>query len=171
MSCVNEQSDILDRKRKLTKNMDHQLKRRKCDISCIETWNWLTDLHISSACELLQGQFPTLAGFQDSIKSQNCSFQRIDNPYVQIIHTDGNHCITLSGIHASLVKVYDSIKTSISNDTKKQIASLMVADKKHIDVHIENTQYQQGSSDCGLYAIAFITEICFGNKPASYRFV
>ena len=46
MSCVNEQSDTLDRKRKLPKNMDHQLKRRKCDISCIEMWNWLTDLHI-----------------------------------------------------------------------------------------------------------------------------
>ena len=119
-------------------------------MSCIEMGNWLTDLHISSACELLQGQFPTLAGFQDPIKSQNCSFQRIDDPYVQIIHTDGNHWITLAGIHGSLVKVHDSIKTSISNDTKKQIASLMVADKKHIDVHIENTQYQQGSSDCGL---------------------
>ena len=121
-----EQSDILDRKRKLPKNMDHQLKR---------------------------------------------SFQRIDDPYVQIIHTVGNHRITLAGIHGSVVKVYDSIKTLISNDTKEQIASLMVADKKHIDVLIEITQYQQDSSDYGLYAIAFITEVCFGNNPASYRFV
>ena len=118
----------MDRKRKLPKNMN-QLKQRKCDISCIEMGNWLTDLHISSACELLRGKLPTLAGFQDPIKSHNCSFQRIDDLYVQIIHTDGNHRITLSGIHESVVKVYDSIKTSISNDTKEQIASLMVADK------------------------------------------
>ena len=171
ISCDNDESVILDRKRKLTTITDHQLKRRKFDISCIEKGNWLTDLHISSACELLQGQFPTVAGFQDPIKGQNLSFKHIDGPYVQIIHTDGNHWVTLAGIHGSLVKIYDSIKISISSDTKRQIARLMVADMKYIDVHIENTQYQEGSSDCGLYAIAYATEICFGNNPASYRFV
>ena len=161
----------MDRKRKLTTNKDHQLKRRKFDTCCIEKGNWLTDLHISSAYELLQGQYPTVAGFQDPIIGQNLSFKRIDGPYVQIVHTDGNHWVTLAGIHGSLVKVYDSIKISISSDTKRQIARLMVADKKYIDVHIENTQYQESSSDCGLYAIAYATEICFGNNPASYRFV
>ena len=172
ISCDNDESVILDRKRKLTTITDHQLKRRKFDIlCCIEKGNWLTDLHISSACELLQGQFPTVAGFQDPIKGQNLSFKRIDGPYVQIIHIDGNHWVTLAGIHGSLVKIYDSIKISICSDTKRQIARLMVADKKYIDVHIENTQYQEGSSDCGLYAIAYATEICFGNNPASYRFV
>ena len=119
----------MDRKRKLTTNKDHQLKRSKFDTCCIEKGNWLTDLYISSAYELLQGQYPTVAGFQDPIIGQNLSFKRIDGPYVQIVHTDGNHWVTLAGIHGSLVKVYDSIKISISSDTKRQIARLMVADK------------------------------------------
>lgn len=87
-----------------------------------------------------------------------------------MIHTNGNHWITVAGIHGSLVKVYDSKYTFISEDTKSQIANLTAADK-YISIHLENTQFQDGSSDCGLYAIAYAVDICFGNNPASYRYV
>lgn len=137
----------------------------------IEDGEWLTDVHISAATELLKTQFPNLAGFQASILGQNLSFRRLEGPYVQIIHTNGNHWVTVAGIHGSFVKVYDSKYKSVTEDTKRQIACLTAPDKKYIDIHVENTQCQKGSSDCGLYAVAFATEICFGNNPASYRFV
>ena len=34
-----------------------------------------------------------------------------------------------------------------------------------------NVQYQKGSQDCGLFAIAFACEICFGKDPSSVKFV
>lgn len=119
----------------------------------------------------MKAQFPDVVGFQPPTLAQNLSFKRIEGPYVQIIHTNGNHWITVAGIHGSLVKVYDSKYKSLSEDTARQIACLTAADKKHITIHLENTQFQKGSTTCGLYAIAFATEICFGNNPASYRSV
>ncbi len=140
-------------------------------LTAVKEGGWLTDMHISAASELLKTQFPNVVGFQATILGQNLSFKRLEGPYVQVIHTNGNHWVTVAGIHGSLVKVYDSKYKSISEDTKRQIASLTKVDKKYIDIHLENTQCQKGSSDCGLYAIAFATEVCFGNNPASYRFV
>ena len=52
-----------------------------------------------------------------------------------------------------------------------QIANLTLPNEKVIDVHIQHTHYQTGMSNCGLYAIAFVTEMCtcYGNNPSSYR--
>lgn len=140
-------------------------------MTSIEEDDWLTDLHISAANEILKTQFPNENGFQQPVLGQNLSFRRINGPYVQIIHTNGNHWVTVAGIHGSLVKVYDSKYTQIFEDTKRQIACMTASDKNYITICLENTQFQNGSSDCGLFAIAFATEICFGNNPASYRLV
>ena len=109
--------------------------------------------------------------FRIPSKWQNKSFKCIDCPYVQIIHTNGNHWITLSGIDGSMVQVCDSKYFCISEETKEQIALITAADKDYISIHLESTQFQTGSSDCGLFARAFATDLCFGNNPASYRFV
>ncbi len=47
------------------------------DMVTIEDGGWLSDIHISAACKILQLQFPDVAGFQDPIKWQNKSFKRI----------------------------------------------------------------------------------------------
>ena len=65
---------------------------------------------------------------------------------------------------------YDSKYFCISEETKEQIALITAADKDCINIHLESNQFQTGSSDCGLFAIAFATDLCFGNNPASYRF-
>ncbi len=116
-------------------------------------------------------QFPDVAGFQDPIKWQNKSFKRINGPYVQIIHINGNHWVTIAGIHCSLVKFYDSKYRSLSEDAIEQIALITQPSHNFINVDLETTQFQTGYSDCGLYAIAFATEVCYGNNPASYRLV
>jgi len=139
------------------------------DLSSIEKGEWLTDSHISAACDLLQGQFPETKGFQDPIKWQNKSLERIDGPYVQIIHVNDNHWVTVAGIDGSLVKLFDSVYCSLSESAKEQIALITKPSKDFIAIDIENTQFQAGTSDCGLYAIAFATDICFGNNPASFR--
>ena len=135
-----------------------------------EDQDWLTDLHISSASQILRNQFPDSKGLQPPTLGQNLSFERNEGPYIQILHTNGNHWITVAGIHESQVKVYDSKYKRISEDTQVQIARLTITKKKFINVHLENTQFQEGSSDCGLYSIAYATELCFGNNPACYRY-
>ena len=42
---------------------------------------------------------------------------------------------------------------------------------KQITVQYVNVQYQKGSQDCGLFAIAFACGICFGKDPSSVKFV
>ena len=74
-----------------------------------------------------------------------------------------------TGWHGSFVKVYDSRNRSMSTETQLQIANLTLPSEKAINVHIQHTQYQIGKSDCGLYAIAFVTELCHGNNPSCYR--
>ena len=39
-----------------------------------------------------------------------------------------------------------------------------------ITFKIHNTQFQKGSSDCGLFSIAYATDLAYGNDPASYRY-
>ena len=80
-----------------------------------------TDLHKSAANEIMKTQFQDVVGFQPSILGENLSFKHIEGPYLQIIHTNGNHWITFAGIHGSLVKVNDSKCKSISESTKIQI--------------------------------------------------
>lgn len=125
--------------------------------------------------EILRSQFPNIQGFQNPLKGQNLSFQRLNGSFIQIIHADGNHWITIEGVHASFVRVYDSVYRSTTDSTKMQIASMMstnarASSEKHIDIQIQHTQFQQGETECGVYAIAFAVEMCFGNNPASYRY-
>eukprot|EP00731_Ephydatia_muelleri_P021349 Em0013g1076a len=48
---------------------------------------------------------------------------------------------------------------------------LMHSAGKQITVQYVSVQYQKGSQDCGLFAIAFACEICFGKDPSSVTFV
>ena len=38
-----------------------------------------------------------------------------------------------------------------------------------INIIIQKTQFQTGTTDCGVYSIAFATDLAHGNNPASYR--
>ena len=63
-----------------------------------------------------------------------------------------------------MVRVYDSLHQSISESTQQIISFMTMSDKNYIDVRIQNMQKQRGSSDCGLYAIAFAMELCYTVK-------
>ena len=91
----------------------------------------------------------------------------IAKPYfVQILHVYRNHWITVEGISDSLVTVYDSMYTSTDLNTRIQIAALMRSSAPAIDIIIAKSQFQTGTTDYGVYSIAFAN----GNNPASYRY-
>lgn len=133
---------------------------------------WLTDNEITAVLDILRSQFPNIQGFQSTLRGQNLSFKRLSGSFIQIIHADGNHWITVEGVRASFVKVYDSMYRSTTANTKMQIAQMTnTLSENHIDIHIQHTLFQQGRMECGLYATAFAVEMCFGNNPAAYRLV
>ena len=51
-----------------------------------------------------------------------------------------------------------------------QIASLIRPPEPVIEFDIKQTQFQVGSSDCGLFSIAYTTDLAYGNNPAVYRY-
>ena len=75
---------------------------------------WLTDNEITAVLDILRSQFPNIQGFQSTLRGQNLSFKRLSGSFIQIIHADGNHWITVEGVRASFVKVYDSMYVSIN---------------------------------------------------------
>ena len=72
---------------------------------------------------------------------------------------------TVEGVHGSLVRVYDSLYTT---NTKLQISAMTKPTSRSISIEIQKMHRQTNAVDCGLYAIAYATELCYGNNPASY---
>ena len=64
---------------------------------------------------LIQKRYPTMPGLQDLILGQTLSFEVIREEFVQILHSGGNHWITISTISCppATVIIYDRLfKTS-----------------------------------------------------------
>ena len=45
--------------------------------------------------------------------------------FIQILHVEGNHWIAIEHISSDCVNIYDSVHSSVSTDTKLQIASML----------------------------------------------
>ena len=124
----------------------------------------LTDRHINAASMMLQRQFSEVRGLQNTVLGQNLSFRVIEPPFVQILHVDNNHWVTIICIDD------EGVRQCVSDtDVTIQAASMMKSSSDYISFRVENTQIQKGGIDCGLFAVAYATEFCFGNCPERYR--
>ena len=87
---------------------------------------------------------------------------------LQILHTDGNHWIALSTFNsdAAVITVYDSKYTTVRESTQNILASLNYTDRHFLSINIPSVSNQSGSSDCGLFAIAYITHIAYQLDPS-----
>ena len=100
------------------------------------------------------------------------------SPFIQILHVDGCHWITVSNIDIPIgsqksdsVMIYDSGTPSIiSLHVKHAVCSIMRprADTLHFD--LVNVQSQPNGWDCDLFAIAFATELVHGSDPSLCHF-
>jgi len=73
-------------------------------------------------------------------------------------------------IDKATVDVYDSLYSSTSASMKQQIAALFSTSKESIELRFIDVQKQSGTNDCGLYAIAYVTALCFGKSPSGLVF-
>ena len=145
------------------------IKLSQHEISRVCSQQMLTDRHFNAASMMLQRRFPEVRGLQHTVLGHNLSFRVIEPPFVQILHVDNNHWMTVICIEDTLVKMYDSVYRSVDTDVTIQAASMIKSSSDYISFRVENTQIQKGGVDCGLFAIAYATEFCFGNCPECYR--
>ena len=85
---------------------------------------WLTDRHVNYAHALLKKQFPHIDGLKNTLLIQKKQ-EKIKRG-VQIVHTQGNHMIVASSLRCSEseIEIFDSLYTSVDNDTQSLLLSL-----------------------------------------------
>ena len=145
-------------------------KLTNSDFNEIETGALLSDKHITEASNLLRHQFTDIKSLQSPCYGQDLSFQPTGSPFVQILHVQGHHWITIYAVHYGLIFIYDSMAPVISHTVQMQAAAILQSSRSDIVFEAQRMIPQEGVSDCGLFAIAYATDLCIGNNPAAYRY-
>ena len=128
--------------------------------------NQLNDIIIKRAQGVLSKQHELIGGWQDPLLSQT-SFAVAADESVQIHHTGQNHWVCSSSI-GGCVKVYDSSPSKkLTQSMEVQLCKCYktAVKEKKLAVELPPVQIQRGV-DCGLFAIAFATDIAEGNDPS-----
>ena len=76
--------------------------------------------------------------------------------------------------NSNSIKVYDSLKNSRLETYDKfhyQVAALLNCQSTSVTVLRPSVNQQRGSADCGLFAIACATAICFGLAPETQNYI
>ena len=130
---------------------------------------YLCDCIIDSALSLIQTKKPHFT-FQSTCFDYTLLQY---NPLKKIhVHHNGQfHFVTSCSIGGK-VKLFDSLNLQPSEELIKQINILYSPDPT-VSSTINQAQLrelQRGSKDCGLFAIAFATELAFGHDPSNFIF-
>lgn len=147
------------------------------DKHCIESGGWLNDNIIMAAQVLMQRKYPQINGLQTPILGETLAFDVhvAGSQFVQVLNVSRNHWIMVTSIGCDVpnqVKVYDSLPSmDVPWRTKQQIASLLFSNCHEIKLLFPNVQLQQGSMDCGLFALAFSVSLCAGQDPSTTNYI
>ena len=159
-----------------------QLKFSKEEELVIRQNGMLTDESINIAQNLLSAKFPQYEGFQDTVLGKVNQFDVIhpNAQYIQILNSASNlHWVCVANTNQNKSSneehyLYDSYaklsEKYIPSDITSQIASYSCHPDPELVLHVTSVQQQNNSVDCGLYAIAFATSLCYGHDPESIVF-
>ena len=110
---------------------------------------------------MLKKQYPAIDGLQNTLLQGKKLVNTSDQQQLQVIHSQGNHWIIASTVHdegSEKVLIYDSLYNDVNAGTQLTIQRLF---GPAVVPEIVQVHKQQGLKDCGLFAIAFSTAICF----------
>lgn len=131
---------------------------------------WLNDLLIDSAQTLLR-ELSCVPGLQSVSLGWNRMFNIQHGEFIQILNTGAGHWVTVSSVGSHpVINIYDSKYSSTTSDLQEQIASIVCSPYSTLVLQFPNVSLQSGSSDCGLYAIAYATCLALGEDPTNYHF-
>ena len=134
----------------------------------------LSDDHMSAGSQLLHSQFPNFQGFSSPVLGQRFCFPHFNqilgyagNSYLQILHTGSHHWVAVEIVSSSevYIYIYDSLyKQQPTFYTLKQLVAILNTSESKVDLRFYKVQFQPNSKDCGVYALAFVTDL----SPAWY---
>ena len=83
-----------------------------------------------------------VGSLQNPLLGQTLAFDVISDESVQILHSGGNHWITIStvGTKHPTVKIFDSLYNELPWETKEQIAALLQTKESAITLEFANVQ-------------------------------
>ena len=121
---------------------------------------------------MLKQQHPLIGGFQSPTRGHHLAMTSPDTEFVQVIIVNSNHWVALStvGCQPSTIKVFDSLGGRLPKRCLKLVADLMQSREKEVTIEFVDVQEQKGASDCGLFALVFLTSICNGHDPATQHY-
>ena len=142
------------------------------DRSTLTQNGWLTDNIINAAQGLLKRQFPHINGLQEVGLCRTLFFAIQTEEFIQVLHNGHDHWVTVStiGCKAGEINAFDSLPPALTSSKMNQIAALLATPKDAIKVKYIDTQMQSGSSDCGIFAVAFATALANGEAPGAIHF-
>ena len=98
---------------------------------------WLNDNLVSAVQSVLKHQ-SQVPGLQCPSLGITMAFDASVMSFVQVLHNDAGHWLTVSNIGATKWKpeifVYDSMYQSVGSFAKKQIAAMLASEQAQIDV-------------------------------------
>ena len=115
-------------------------------------------------------KFPFVDGLHDPVATGALVAPAISE-FVQIVNT-GNHWICLSTISCcpGTVKIYDSLFQRASPIAIRHACRMLMHTGDSILFINEKIQRQRNGNDCGVFALAFATDLCFGIDPATQTY-
>jgi len=148
----------------------HSLKL--VDKVAIEQDQELNDKHIQMAQYLAKRQFPVTGGLESTLlqgkkRKGSCTVNT-----VQIIHCNKrHHWITASTKFSEpgKVDIYDTMFRKLDAETRTTIKQLFGL-KKADFINMVAMQCQKGATDCGLFTIATMTSLVFGEDPGTVHY-
>ena len=110
-------------------------------------------------------------GLQNVLVNSKTALKKSETGLVQILHVNNNHWAALSYFNNTIC-YYDSSYSTLSSGTKQVITNLFHSqcNGSKLSIHVKDVTHQSGIVDCGLYAIAYITSLAYGNDPSALVF-
>ena len=136
----------------------------------LKTTYWLHDSEIHAGQILLRKEFPHVDGLQDPAFRGELVLPAAYE-FVQIINV-GRHwvCISTIGCQAGTIKVFDSLYRKPNSLLLDHACHMIVCPQDTVTFLNEKVQRQLGSSDCGLFTLAFATDLCHGLDPSTQSY-
>ena len=130
----------------------------------------LNDKHMNAAQTILENQFPDVEGLESTLLVQSTRGFSLRSQrelvHIQIYHLNSFHWVTSVCLpNEDTVYVFDSQVSGppyLSSNLEQQLCQIYRTKQKSLSVEIPVVQQQlPHENNCGLFAIAFATEMCF----------
>ena len=131
--------------------------------------NMLEDDTINLAQSIIARQF-TVRGLQDTSLEPLSFCTQFNERFVQILYCPPTHWISIYGGKEGII-VFDSLqRKKLPKSVVRTIAKIRSTEDAILELRKVNVQQQENGIDCGVFSIAFLVEILFGNDPRNCSF-